>query len=74
MKVAILGMLLLVPVVFQAPHGSISGHVAPEYTGLNVSLSRLTYDDNGVLKLLTFLASITFPPTRSVLRPQRDKS
>jgi hypothetical protein len=33
-------------------NGSISGHIVPEYTGLNVSLSRYVYDENGELKLV----------------------
>jgi hypothetical protein len=39
-------------------NGSISGHIG-EYTGINVSLSRYTYDDRGELKLVDFKTART---------------
>src|SRR6185295_2980261 len=40
-------------------NGSISGKIVPEYTILNVSLARYTYDDNGEIQLLNFKTSRT---------------
>ena len=59
MKAITLGMLGLLISIWQqsrpptSANGSISGHVVPEYTGLNVSLWNYTYDDNGERKLVT---------------------
>jgi hypothetical protein len=39
--------------------GAISGSVVPDYTGLNVSLSPNTYDDNGELTLIGFKTTRT---------------
>src|SRR5262245_37250407 len=65
MKAVTVGMVVLLISIGQqaqqptSANGSISGHVVAEYTGLNVSLSRYTYDDNGELKLVNFKTART---------------
>jgi hypothetical protein len=65
MKAAIIGMVVLLTSIGQqaqqltSTNGSISGRVVPEYTGLNVSLSRYVYDENGELKLVGFKTART---------------
>src|SRR6516165_7694938 len=57
-------VVLLISIGYQAQqltsrNGSISGRVVPEYTGLNISLSRYVYDENGELKLVAFKTART---------------
>jgi hypothetical protein len=65
MKAAAVGMVvLLISIGYQAQqlkstNGSISGRVVPEYTGLNISLSRYVYDENGELELVGFKTART---------------
>ena len=65
MKAATIGMaVFLISIGQQAQqpastNGSISGRVVPEYTGLNVLLSRYIYDGNGELKLDGFKTART---------------
>ena len=65
MKAVMVGMaVVLISIGQQAQQptsasGSIAGRVVPEYTGLNVSLSRYVYDENGELKLVGFKTART---------------
>jgi hypothetical protein len=65
MKASIVGLVVLLISIGQqarqltSANGSISGRVVPEYTGLNVSLSRYIYDENGELKLVGFKTART---------------